>query len=247
MTEQNSQWTIPQNSLSCFIGRVCEKIEPDQFKKDGVLWVDFYDLNGDKNSPNHDEDGTTHKKVIASWTLRAAYTAWEYPPAITYQGNLNCVGTIKISDADITLDNATLSNVSISGGPPLQGTTTCGMGPGTAVVPVNISSASGSAKISTTQKGSISTPKDETCEINIHTSGDSLNITLIPSEHSQVPWCANPDSSKSVANINEKGKIEDMNEVDIKSREHFIQEGDKVLCMAFGNSYNNLYAVDIFI
>lgn len=208
------QYTIPQNTISCFIGRICED-PTSSFADDGILWVDFDDLDGSSNGPKHGEAGTTQKKAIASWTLRSAYIAWKLPPKIKFKGSLKLKGKVSMS-------NAQLSNVNISGGPPLNGTTTCGMGPGTAIVPVTISSASGTAKI---EQASGS-------ELDIATDGDNLDIELTSQKGAQLPWCV---------------KTKDGAEGDdVDAEAEFIHAGDMALCLAFGNSYNNLYVVDIF-
>ena len=214
MINKSSQYTIPNNSISCFIGRICE--EPgDSFENDGILWVDIYDVNGENSdSPVHDEDGTTQYKAIASWTLRAAYTAWNKPPLIKFKGSMKLKGRI-------TMNNAQLSNVSISGGPPLQGTCTTPVGPGTSTTPVAISSATGTAKIEQTSDAEIEMTTD-----------DNLDIELTSQLAAQLPWCVADEKAKEGDTLDEERP--------------FIKVGDKALCMAFANSLSNLYVVDIF-
>lgn len=220
MAEELSQHEIPRNSISCFIGRICEDLS-DSFEEDGVIWVDLGEIDSDEHGdnedegPKHGESGTTQIKAIASWTLRAAYIAWNKPPKIKYKGKVKLKGSIKMS-------NAQLSNVSLSGGPPMQGTTTCGMGPGTSVTPVNISSATGSAKIE----------QSSNAEIEMETDSDNLDIELTSQLSAQLPWC-----------VNEKD-AEEGDEVD--DGKQFIKKGDKALCLAFGNSLSNLFVVDVF-
>ncbi len=214
MPDDLSQYEIPNNSISCFIGRICE--EPgDAFENDGILWVDIYDVNGDnESSPAHGEDGTTQYKAIASWTLRAAYTAWNKPPMIKFKGKVKLKGRV-------TMNNAQLSNVTLSGGPPLQGTVTCPLGPGTSMTPLSISAASGTAKVEQAQDAEIEM-----------TTEDNLDIELTSQLAAQLPWCVSDDGASEGDNPDEGSP--------------FIKEGDKALCMAFGNSLSNLYVVDIF-
>lgn len=200
--------TIPPNSISCFIGRIVE--DPgDAFADDGILIVDFTNVTSEPET----RDPAAEKKAIASWSLRAAYIAWNTPPMIKFKGKVKLNGKISMS-------NAQLSQVNIAGGPPLQGTTTCSTGPGTAMVPVNISSASGTAKIEQ-QSGA---------EIEMET-GDDLNIELTSQTGAQLPWCVSPQEANEGDEIDQEGM--------------FIKAGDKALCLAFGNSMNNLYVIDI--
>lgn len=200
--------TIPPNSISCFIGRIVE--DPgDTFADDGILIVDFTNVTSEPET----RDPAAEKKAIASWSLRAAYIAWNTPPMIKFKGRVKLNGKISMS-------NAQLSQVNISGGPPLQGTTTCSTGPGTAMVPVNISSASGTAKIE----------QQSDAEIEMET-GDDLNIELTSQTGAQLPWCVSPQEANEGDEIDQEGM--------------FIKAGDKALCLAFGNSMNNLYVIDI--
>ena len=212
--ERRSQYEIPPNSISCFIGRICE--EPgDDFANDGILWVDCFDLDGSKGGPAHGEEGTTQRKAIASWTLRSAYIAWRNPPKITFKGSLKLKGKI-------ALPNAQLSNVTLAGGPPLQGpTVTLPALPGTATIPFAISGASGMAKIE----------QPINAELDMKTEGNNLDIELTSQKSAQLPWAV------ASSNAGEGDSLSD--------DAPFIQEGDKALCMAFGNSYDNLYVVDI--
>lgn len=212
MADETKQFEIPPNTISCFIGRICE--EPgSSFANDGILWVDFYDIDGSKGGPGHGEDGSTQKKAIASWTLRAAYTAWKYPPKIKFKGHLKLKGKV-------SMPNAQLSNVTIAGGPPLNGVTA--PIPLQATVPVAISAASGMAKIEQAMGA----------ELDVATDGDNLDIELTSQTGAQLPWCVASDGASEGDEPDEEAP--------------FIQEGDKALCMAFGNSYDNLYVVDIF-
>lgn len=209
-----SQYEIPRNSLSCFVGRICET-PSDSFEVDGILWVDFSDLDGSQNGPAHGEGGTTQRKAIASWTLRSAYVAWKRPPKIKFKGTAKMNGRI-------TMNNAQLSNVMISGGPPMQGTVTTPAGPGTSTTPVAISSASGTAKIE----------QSSGAEIEM-TTDDNLDIELTSQVAAQLPWCVNDSgNSKEGETVSEEGL--------------FIKKGDYALCLAIGNSLSNLYVVDIF-
>lgn len=211
------QFEIPRNSISCFIGRICE--EPNEsFESDGILWVDVVDLDGKYGSPKHGEQGTTQRKALASWTLRAAYIAWNKPPKIKFKGGVKLKGRV-------TMSNAQLTNVNLSGGAPMQGTALCSPYAGTATIPVAISSATGTAKIE----------QQTDAEIEMSTENDNLDIELTSQMEAQLPWCVSSTDA-------EEGK-----EISTDDEEHsFIKVGDLALCMAFGNSLSNLYVVDIF-
>ena len=149
----SDQFRIPPNSLSCFIGRIDELDE--HFEKTGIMWVDFDDPHG--------EDGSTVQKVIASWTIRAAYAAWINPPVLTYKGRLTLNGKMEIDEMEfeckecnikgtgkIALQNATLNAVNLSGGAPMPPVpAVCGPFPGTAgpIPPVLSGVAGNAAKI----------------------------------------------------------------------------------------------------
>ena len=212
MSTDQDRFKIPPNSISVFIGRICEDVS-DDFAQNGILWVDLDDLTGDSDSPKHGESGTTQRKAIASWTLRSAYIAWTLPPKIKFKGSAKLKGRI-------TMSNAQLTNVNISGGPPLQGTVTCPLGPGTSSTPVAISSASGSAKVEQTQDAEIEMTTD-----------DNLDIELTSQLGAQLPWCVDSENAEEGAEIDEE--------------QVFIRAGDLALCMAFGNSLSNLFVVDI--
>lgn len=216
MAEEKSsnQFEIPRNSISCFIGRICE--EPGSaFEEDGILWVDISDLDDTDGGPKHGESGTTQRKAIASWTLRSAYIAWNKPPKITFKGHLKLKGKI-------SMPNAQLSNVTLAGGPPLQGpTVTIPALPGTATIPFAISSASGMAKIEQAMGA----------ELDVATDGNNLDIELTSQTGAQLPWCVNDTGAAKEDVVDEEGV--------------FIKKGDFALCMAFGNSLSNLYVVDI--
>lgn len=213
MSGDKDQLSIPKNSISCFIGRICE--EPgDSFGEDGILWVDLTNINKEPDQRiEHGNSGSPELKAIASWTIRSAWIAWNKPPKVKFKGSAKLKGKISMS-------NAQISNVTISGGPPLQGNTTCGMGPGTAIIPVNISSASGSAKIE----------QSSDAEIEMET-GDDLTIELIQQHSAQLPWCVANSEAEEGSDLDEEAS--------------FIQAGDKALCIALGNSMNNLYVIDL--
>lgn len=211
------QYEIPKNSKSCFIARICE--EPgDDFEKDGILWVDCVDIGDENSGPAHGEDGTTQVKAIASWSLRSAFIAWNKPPKLKFKGSIKMKGRI-------TMSNAQLSNVTISGGPPLQGpvTGTAGVIPvvGNAVSPVTISAASGVAKIEQAQGAEVELTTD-----------DNLDIELTSQLAAQLPWCVADEGASEGDDVDEG--------------QPFIKKGDMALCMAFGNSLSNLYVIDIF-
>lgn len=206
--------TIPPNSISVYIGRVCEDVG-SSFADDGIIWVDIYDLDGSENLPEHGEEGTTQHKAIASWTLRAAYIAWKNPPKITFKGKVKLKGKV-------SMPNAVLSNVTLAGGPPMNGVVTVVPGvPGTAVVPFTISAASGTAKIE----------QQVDAEIEMATDGDNLDIELTSQLGAQLPWCVASEGASEGDSVDEEGL--------------FIKAGDFALCLSFGNSVHNLYVVDI--
>lgn len=214
--KEYSSSTIPKNSISCFIGRICE--DPgDSFADDGILWVDFINLDeAPEGWVSHSDNGkgSREKKAIASWSLRAAYIAWNTPPMIKFKGKVKLNGKISMS-------NAQLSNVTLAGGPPLIGTTvTFPALPGTSTTPFAISAASGTAKIE----------QQSNAEIEMET-GDDLNIELTSQTGAQLPWCVSPQEANEGDEIDQDGM--------------FIKAGDKALCLAFGNSMNNLYVIDI--
>ena len=280
----NFQSGIANNSISCFLGRITELDE--NFEKTGIMWVDFNDLDGSKKGPAKDESGTTIKKVIASWTIRAAYAAWINPPRINYKGKLDLNGDFKIDEMEfeckeanikgtgkIKLSNATLSQVNIAGGPPLQGPCTTPVGPGTCTIPVAISSASGTATLEAsgpmgeidfnTSDATIKFKSAVTFKVNdnkahtvMHTgnSGEAeYKISLKQDKCSVMPWCtdvtATQDENQSPDDGDSVDSYDDDGQKNVRERENFINvgdNGDKALCMAFGNSMNNLYCVDIF-
>lgn len=212
--KKQDPFEIPRNSISCFIGRICE--EPgDSFEKDGILWVDTADLDDSQGGPAHGEDGTTQRKAVASWTLRAAYIAWNKPPKITYKGSLKLKGKI-------SMPNAQLSNVTLAGGPPLNGMVAPPPLPPLPVqTPLAISAASGMAKIEQAMGA----------EIDMATEADNLDIELTSQTGAQLPWCVSSSGAAAGDSVSEDGI--------------FIKKGDLALCMAFGNSLSNLYVVDI--
>ena len=286
MKINNSPYTIPPNSISCFIGRIDELDE--NFEKTGIMWVDFDDLDGTKDGKPKDEDGTTIKKVIASWTLRAAYAAWKNPPVLKYKGRLVLNGKMEIDEMEfkcdktnikgtgkIKLSNAQLSNVTLAGGPPLTGpTVTAPSLPGTATIPFAISSASGVGTIEAagpmgeiefnTSNAEIKFNSKVTFKVNdnkshfgLHTANsglDGFDIELKLDKASVMPWCTDvKDIDADSGKDQNPGDGDDMSADDTQAkareRKDFIitgKNGDKALCMAFGNSLNNLYCVDIF-
>ena len=220
MSDSLSQYEIPRNSISCYIGRISETPSED-FASNGILIVDIGNVESDDDDgnvenegPDYTENGTTKLTAIASWTLRSAYIAWSTPPKIKFKGNVKLHGKV-------SMNNAQLSSVNISGGPPMQGTITSPSGPGTSTTPVSISSASGTAKIE----------QSSDAEIEMET-GDDLTIELTSQLGAQLPWCVNPTKAQ-------EGD-------DIDDGLPFIKKGDKALCLAFGNSLSNLFVVDIF-
>lgn len=234
--EKLSYYSIQPNSISCFIGRICET-PGDSFETDGVLWVDFNDLDGSKNGPKHGEAGSTQHKAIASWTLRSAFIAWNKPPKITYHGTLTLKGTAKGKSGNIKLSNAQLSQIALSGGPPLTGTITSPAGPGTSSTPLVISGASGTGTIEATGTAEFEFSQDNTIEADFHTGDDGteddkLDISLTSQRSAQLPWCTASIKAEESAETPDDGK--------------FIKAGDKALCLAFGNSMRNLFVVDIF-
>lgn len=205
------QYEIPLNSVSCFIGRVCADVS-DSFANDGIIWVDLQDLDGSQGGPNHGEPGSTQIKAIASWTLRAAYIAWKNPPNIKFKGKAKLKGKI-------SMPNANLSNVTLSGGPPLMGVAS--PVPMQVSTPVAISAAQGTAKIE----------QASGAEIDMSTE-DNFDIEITSQHAAQLPWCVKSDGFS-------EGDMPD-------EEETFIKAGDKALCMAVGNSLANLFVVDIF-
>lgn len=154
----NDQYRVPVNSLSCFVGRVDELDE--HFEKNGIMWVDFDDLDGSKGGKPHGEDGSTVQKVIASWTIRSAYATWKNPPVLKYKGRLVLNGKMEIDEMEfeckecnikgtgrVSLQNATISGANLSGGAPMPPVpAVCGPFPGTAgPIPPVLSGAAGNA------------------------------------------------------------------------------------------------------
>ena len=177
-SNKNSQFEIPRNSISCFIGRICE--EPgNSFEKEGILWVDTVDMTGSEGGPSHGEQGTTERKAIASWTLRAAYIAWNNPPMIKFKGHLKLKGKV-------SMPNAQLSNVTLAGGPPLQGPTV--------TAPSN---ASGMAKIEQAMNA----------ELDVSTEGSNLDIELTSQTGAQLPWCVASEGAADSDPTDEEGKF----------------------------------------
>lgn len=209
--------TIPPNTISCFIGRICED-PSDDFGETGNLIIDINNVYSEVNRDaqgykKYGEPGSQEKLAKASWTLRAAWIAWSKPPKIKFKGKVKLTGKI-------SMPNAQLTQVSLAGGPPMNGTVTCPLGAGTSLTPFTVSSASGTAKIE----------QSSGAEIDMET-GEDLNIELTSQTGAQLPWCIS-------------GK--DANEGDDTDPEGaFIKAGDLALCLAFGNSTNNLYVVDI--
>lgn len=236
---------IPANSVSCFIGRV---VNGDDLAENGTIIVDLYDLDGSVNGPEYGKSGSTQKKAIASWTLWSAARSWEYPPNLYYKGSLHLCGNIATEKATIVMNNATLSDVNISGGTPMNGTATIPGTPpidGTATIPVNISGASGTSNIELKGQAKIEVAQQD-ITLNLFTDKDGnegtdlkdksdYGIQLIAKKSQQSPWCTNL-----------KGKeCDDPNYINESDRPHFAMAGDKALCLAFGNSTENLYVIDL--
>ncbi len=282
-----SPWTIAQNSVSCYIGRICSLDE--NFEKNGIMWVDFYDLDGSMDMPDHDKDGTTQKKVIASWTIRSAYAAWINPPVLKYKGRLVLNGAMTIDEMEfeckecdikgkgrITLQNATLNGVNLSGGAPMPpcpaqvGPLTGTAGP----IPVMISGASGNAtKIEAagpmgeiefnTKDADIKFKSSVTFKVEdnklhfpkLHTQKSGLNgydIELKLDKAQAMPWCTDTSEIKDEKQTPEDGDDGDATDEQSKARERkdFIEvgkNGDLALCLAFGNSTEKLYCIDLLI
>jgi hypothetical protein len=187
MINSSDKFTIPNNSLSVYIGRICEDVG-DKFAEDGNLWVDIYDVAGTEGKPDHGEEGTTQLKAKASWTLRAAYIAWKNPPKITFKGSAKLKGKI-------SMPNAQLSNVTLAGGPPLMGTTvTIPALPGVSTTPFTISAATGMAKIE----------QAIGAEIDMATEGDNLDIELTSQKAAQLPWCVKSDGASEGDEVDEE-------------------------------------------
>jgi len=188
----------------------------DSFADDGILWVDFTD-----DPFKEPEEQVKHDSEKSH--AKKAIASWSLRSAFIAWNTppmIKFKGRVKLS-GKISMSNAQLSQVNIAGGPPMMGTVVCPLGPGTSTTPVTISSASGTAKIEQ-QSGA---------EIEMET-GDDLNIELTSQTGAQLPWCVSPKEAN------------DSDEVDPEGL--FIKAGDIALCLAFGNSMNNLYVVDIF-
>lgn len=187
MSNISEQFIIPPNTISVYIGRICEDVT-DSFAEDGILWVDVHDLDGSEGGPAHGEEGSTQIKATASWTLRSAFIAWKNPPKITFKGSVKLKGKI-------SMPNAQLSNVTLAGGPPLTGTTvTVPALPGTATIPFAISNASGMAKIE----------QAANAQIEMATEGENLDIELTSQKAAQLPWCVKPDDASDGDDVDEE-------------------------------------------
>lgn len=289
-TQSFSPWSIQPNSISCYIGRICELDE--NFEKNGIMWVDFYDLNGSgENKKKHDEEGTNQIKVIASWTIRSAYAAWINPPVLKYKGRLVLNGAMTIDEMEfqcdkcdikgtgkVKLSNASLSNVTLSG-PPLNGgaplPVQAGPFPGMSVGPIPFSAAgaSGTATMEAagpmgeidfnTQNATIKFKAPVTFKVEdnklhfpkLHTqkSGlDGYDIELKLDKAQAMPWCTDVSDIKNedqTPSDGDDGSADDK-QFKARERENFIEvgdHGDLALCMAFGNSVDKLYCIDLFI
>ncbi len=274
--------SLPINTLSCYLGRIDELDE--DFEKNGIMWVDFEDFIG-KDNKKKDEDGNTIRKVIASWSLRAAYAAWINPPVLKYKGRLTLNGKMSIDEMEfkcekvsmsgkgkIALNNAQLSNVTISGGAPMPPCpAVCGPLPGTAgPIPPVISGASGVATIEAkgpmgeiefnTDDATIKFKSEVTFNVEdnkghfgLHTANsglDGFDIELKLDKAQAMPWCTDLKDIYGEDQTPDDG--DDMTAEDKQSkameREDFIkvgENGDLALCMAFRNSMEQLYCVDI--
>jgi hypothetical protein len=254
------------------------------------MWVDFDDINGEKDNPHHGEEGSPVRKVIASWTIRSAYAAWKNPPVLKYKGRLILNGGMNIDEMKfkcekanikgkgrIKLGNAQLSQVTLAGGPPLVGTaTTLGVMPGVTTTPFAISNASGVATIESqgpmaelefnTDDATIKFNSEVTFKVNdnkshykLHTANsglDGYDIALKLDQCQAMPWCTDVQDIdvESQGSDQNPGDGDDMSADDTQApardRKEFIvagKTGDKALCMAFKNSLDQLYCVDIFI
>lgn len=280
---------IPTNSLSCFIGRIDELDE--NFEKTGIMWVDFDNLDGSGEIKKHGENGSKIQKVTASWTIRSAYAAWINPPVLKYKGRLNLNGKMSIDEMEfeckecnikgtgrVTLQNATMSTVNLSGGAPMPPVpAVCGPFPGTAgPIPPVLSGAAGNAvKIEApgpmgeidfnTSNATIKFNSKVTFKVNdnkahfgVHTANsglDGYDIELKLDRASIMPWCTDVRDIDSESGKDQNpGDGDDMSSEDTqaKARERtdFIKtgkNGDFALCIAIGNSMNNLYCIDLFI
>ena len=173
----------------------------------------------------------------------------------------------------IKLGNAQLSQVTLAGGPPLMGTaTTLGVMPGVTTTPFAIANASGMATIESqgpmaelefnTDDATIKFNSEVTFKVNdnkshfgLHTANsglDGYDVELKLEPASVVPWCTDiKDINAESGKDQNPGDGDDMDAEDTQAkkrdRENFINVGDKALCMAFRNSLDQLYCVDIFI
>ena len=281
----SKSFTIPPNSISCYIGRICELDE--KFEKNGLMWVDFFDLNGSDDEKKHGEDGTTQQKVIASWTIRTAYAAWINPPVLNYKGRLVLNGAMTIDEMEfeckecnfkgqgrITMNNAVLQGVNLAGGAPMPPVpAVCGPFPGTAgPIPPVISGATGNAaKIEAqgpmgeiefnTSNAELKFKSSVTFKVEdnklhfpkLHTANsglDGYDIELKLDKAQVMPWCTDVKDihgDDQTPGDGDDGGADD-NQSRARSREDFIKVGKGgtlALCMAFGNSMNNLYCVDL--
>lgn len=272
---------VPLNSLSCYIGRIDELDE--NFEKTGIMWVDFDDLTGEKDGPKHGEDGTTIKKVIASWTIRSTYAAWINPPVLKYKGRLTLNGKMNIDELEFKCDkvsmkgkgrvkmgNAQLSNVTLNSPVPLTGV--CSPIPLSCSIPVVIANGSGIATLESqgpmgeiefnTDDAEIKFNSEVTFKVNdnkshfgIHTANsglDGYNIELKLDKASIMPWCTDVSDIKGsdqTPGDGDDGSAEDK-QSKARDRKDFIKVGkggDRALCVAFNNSLDQLYCVDLFI
>lgn len=235
-------YEVPRNSVSCFIGRICE--EPgDGFEENGALWVDLSDVDGTGNGPRRGEAGSTIYKAIASWSLRAAFTAWKKPPKITYYGEMKLKGTAKGKLGNIHLNNAILDQVTLSSSVPLLGETLTPVPPsptpllGKTITPTTITNATGVGTIKCDGMAEFEFSQDNTVEVEFHTGdtgeeNDQLNVALTSQHAAQLPWCVQSNGAEENDELDEEEK--------------FIKVGDLALCMAINNSTDYLFVVDIF-
>lgn len=283
----DESFVIPPNSISCYIGRICELDE--NFEKTGVMWVDFYDLDGEEEGVAHDQDGTTQQKVIASWTIRSAYAAWINPPVLKYKGRLVLNGAMTIDEMEfqcdkcdikgtgrITLNSPQLTAINIQGGAPMPPVpAVCGPFPGTAgPIPPVISGAPGNAaKIESagpmgeidfnTQNATIKFKAPVTFKVEdnklhfpkLHTqkSGlDGYDIELKLDKAQVMPWCTDVKDihgDDQTPGDGDDGSADDK-QSKAREREDFIKVGKNgtlALCMAFGNSMEHLYCIDLLV
>lgn len=176
----------------------------------------------------------------------------------------------------ITLNGPQLTAINIQGGAPMPPVpAVCGPFPGTAgPIPPVISGAPGNAaKIESagpmgeidfnTQNATIKFKAPVTFKVEdnklhfpkLHTqkSGlDGYDIELKLDKAQAMPWCTDVSDIKNedqTPSDGDDGSADDK-QFKARERENFIEvgdHGDLALCMAFGNSVDKLYCIDLFI